>query len=206
MNIEKPGFELNVRGIPMTAETIADTLHLTLAQEVKDVRKERSFGSLEEKDAFFANQKKQAVDAATRKRSWQDYPSSLNERFHNAALSLAFALKTGVFVKTTSSLDDKRALALQEFLELVEWTTPQNWHVRTGMVQEVLGNMGDIVTKGQGIMTDIVERHQSLQVENGMWGDLFIPKHGTKKLGLGECFNLVCLCMAHKCPQIGSRL
>lgn len=185
MDISKQGIELNEKGTTMTAELIADYLHLTLAQESIDVHQQKLFGSLEEKDEFIAQQKQQAMDAATRKQSWQEYPSSLNARYHNAALSLAFSLKTTVFVKTSSSLDDKRALALQEFLELLAWTTPQNWHVRTGMIQELLQKMGSIVNQGEVVMTEIVERHQSLYVEKGMWGDLIVQKHGTEKLGLG---------------------
>jgi len=185
MNIAELGYELNPTGMKITAETIADTLHLTLAHEIKDVPKERSFDSLEEKDAFYAKQKQLPIEAANRKLSWQEFSSSLNERYHNAAQSLAFALKTGVFVKTSTSLDDKKALVLQEFLELVEWTTPPNWHVRTGMVQEILNNMGKIVNQGLGVLTEIVERHQSLHVENGLWGDLHVQTHGSKRLGLG---------------------
>ena len=185
MDIAKRGIELNEQGTTMTAELIAEYMHLTLAQESIDVHKPKSFGSLEEKDEFIDHQKQQAIDAATLKRKWQEYPSSLNARYHNAALSLAFTLKTSVFVKTTSSLDDKRALALQEFLELLAWTTPQNWHVRTGMIQELLQKMGSIVNQGEDMITEIVERHQTLHVEKGMWGDLIVQKHGTEKMGLG---------------------
>lgn len=117
---------------------------------------------------------------------WNEYKSTLNERYHNAAVSLAFVLKTSVFVNRDSKLDDRRASAFRDFLELVDWATPQQWHVRTGLVQTLLQNMGD-VTSDRGILIDMMKQHQSLPIEGGVWGDIAVSAKRKRRpvYGLG---------------------
>ncbi len=94
--------------------------------------------TLERKDLKSTNSTTQenaaemAIKSALKNRERLEYKSALNDRFHNAAVSLAFVLKTGVFVKRSDYID---------VLQLVYWATPQSWSIRTGMVEEVLGSM-----------------------------------------------------------------
>jgi hypothetical protein len=88
---------------------------------------------------------------------------------HNAAVSLAFVLKSGIYVHREDGLDDNRALALKEFLELVDWASPQAWSIRTGMIQDLLHNLPEIVSSSRKL-SEIVDRHVAIDTGDSLWG------------------------------------
>ena len=184
MDIKQRGFQLNKEGIIMTADIIGGYLGLQLAYEERDATK-LNLTSTDQKKEFANYARENAERAVTTKAERQAYKSTINERFHNAATSLAFVLKSGVFVESGDELEDKRAMALQEFMELADWALPQSWHVRTGLVQDVLGDMVSIVEDGPRVVIDLVEKHQSMHVLDGLWGDLHLKGDTSEKLGLG---------------------
>ena len=183
MNIQEAGIEMNRDGVTMTADLVGQVLEIPLATEQVEIMAQ-NFTTPEEERKFKARMLDKAKEAAEKKRTWHEHPSTLNDRYHNAAVSLGFALTTSVFEKF-DELDDMQALALKEFLELIDWATPQWWHVRTGMIEELLRRYVEIVYDGEADLRDIVERHQSVSIEGGMWGDIDIKRNIGKMDGLG---------------------
>ena len=179
MDIEEKGIELNAPGTTVTADRFAQALGLTLALEQKDLTPSNTTTPEQAQT--------KATESALAKRKRLEYKSTLNDRYHNAAVSLAFVLKTAVFVKHSNYIEDNRALALNEFLQLVYWATPQSWSVRTGLVDQVLGKLGDIFeTGGPRAMSSIVEHHQSLVSQEGdLWGDVERKHDMGDTMGLG---------------------
>lgn len=174
-SIEDRGWELNKEGTTMTAESIAERLDITLAHEPK--KKVKAHISIDSDDARAYQRGVEALaDAVVQEKKLRhEFKSTLNERYHNAAVSLAFVLKTSVFLKRDAQLDGRRASALKDFLELVDWASPQHWHIRTSMVQDLLHRMDDIVTD-EALLMDIVEDHQSLRLEHGLWGGVQVER------------------------------
>lgn len=169
-NIQDKGIELNpVDGPEMTAESIANDLELSLAIESKGNLTARSFNNSDDRRAYEKHQLKKSKESAKRKRSWQSYPSSIDERYHNAAVSLVFVLKHSVYIEKEDRLDDMRALALKEFLELLDWTTPQAWHVRTGMIRQLLKNFPQIIS-GSANLNKIIDKHVAVDTKSELWG------------------------------------
>ena len=138
------GVELNGDDAPdLSVESIGELLSIELAHEQVDAW-QSSYSNSEDRRNREREKEEDAIKAAETKREWQSYPSTLNDRYHNAALSLAYALKTGVYNRL-GKLSDDRALALSDFLDLVDWTTPQSWSVRTGLVKELRLRFHDVV-------------------------------------------------------------
>ena len=136
-SIEDRGWELNKEGTTMTAESIAERLEITLAHEPKKV-KTHIFTDSEDRRNYQTELEALADVAAQEKKLRHEHKSTLNERYHNAAVSLAFVLKTSVFLKRGTELGGRRASALNDFLELVDWASPQQWHVRMRMFEPYL--------------------------------------------------------------------
>jgi thiol-disulfide isomerase/thioredoxin len=179
MNIQQKGIELNPPGTPLTAEGLADLLGLQLAHEKIDIIPKNTT-TLEQQIA-------RGKQVAAERKLRLEYTSSLNDRYHNAAVSLAFILKTSVFVKNSNQLDDNRALALTEFLQLVNWATPESWTIRATMIEEILAKMMNILENGgPRLLSSIVDHHQSTSTKNGeRWGDVEKQRSSGNTLGLG---------------------
>eukprot|EP00978_Attheya_sp_CCMP212_P014329 scaffold36408_cov53-Attheya_sp.AAC.2 len=183
-NIEERGRDLNALGdTKFSAQKIADELGITLAHEAKSFFTSKYSDSKDQKD-HDERIAKQSMEAAELKTSWHHEPSTINDRYHNAATSLSFALKTGVYLVDGETLDSRRALVLQDFLDLVDWASPQSWQARTGLVQELRQTFNEKVISGRAGLVKIVEEHQSMHVENGLWGDIQINRK-KHRIGLG---------------------
>ena len=188
------GIELNGEDVPeMSAESIGDLLSIEMAHEQVDGWKS-SYSNSEDQRNREREKKDAAAKAAELKHEWQSFPSSLNDRYHNAGLSLAFALKTGVY-NGFGKLSDDRALALSDFLELIDWTTPQTWSVRTELVKELRLRFHDVVISSKSNLIDMVERNQELhELKKGdaaldhLWGYIDAPRRPKRRntiTGLG---------------------
>lgn len=188
------GIELNGEDVPeMSAESIGGLLSIELAHEQVDGWKSSYSNSEDQRNR--EREKKEAADkAAEVKHEWQSFPSTLNDRYHNAGLSLAFVLKTGVY-NGFGKLSDDRALALSDFLDLIDWTTPQAWSVRTGLVKELRLRFHDVVVSSKSNLIDMVERNQELhELKKGdaaldhLWGYIDAPRRPKRRnaiTGLG---------------------
>ncbi len=106
-----------------------------------------------------------------------DFEQDINDRYHNAAVSLAYVLKTGVYT-SKSRLTIAQKSALREFLGLVEWATPLHWNLRSTLVRELYHNF-EFDAAGLGGKDDlihIVERYQQNPLKTGnrreelLWG------------------------------------
>jgi len=177
-NIQEKGILLEKYRQPFTVDVVASRLRLKLAHEAKPI----ASNTTNEKE-----QAELAKDAAERKRECFMTHSTLNDRYHDAATSLAFLLKSSIFLGSSDTLNDRRALALQEFLEWTYWAVPQDWHVRTGLIQDVLGHIVSLVDGRGGARTliDLVEVHQSRHFHFNVWGDLVPREHTGHIIGLG---------------------
>jgi hypothetical protein len=166
------GIELNPEDNPEpTADSVARDLGLPLANEPKNISS-HIFNNSDDRRAYETEQARKAKQAAERKRSWNTHSSNIDERYHNAAVSLVFVLKNGVYVEGEDRLDDIRALALKEFLEVLDWATPpQAWHIRTGLIRDLLNNL-PLVVSGSRNLVDIVDRHIGVCTGDGLWGGL----------------------------------
>ena len=177
----------------MSAESIGDLLSIELAHEQVDGWKS-SYSNSEDRRNREREKEETAAKAAELKHEWQSFPSTLNDRYHNAGLSLAFALKTGVY-NGFGKLSDDRALALSDFLDLIDWTTPQAWCVRTGLVKELRLRFHDVVVSSKSNLIDMVERNQELhELRRGvaaldnLWGYIDAPRRLKRRntiTGLG---------------------
>jgi len=171
-NIREPGIELNpVGGSVISAATIAEDLDLSLAVEPR--HRSEAFNSSSDRQVA---ETAQAKEIATKKSTWNSWQSSVDAHFHDAAASLIFLIRHSVFVNRDDHLDDVRALALKEFFELLDWTTPQAWNVRVGFVQDILINLPSIVSSSRQL-TEIIDAHVSKPIFGAYWGGL---KNGSE--------------------------
>ena len=107
---------------------------------------------------------------------------------------MVFALKTGVYNRF-GKLSDDRALILSDFIDLVDWATPQTWSVRTGMLKEIRLRFHDVVVSSKSNLIDMVERNQNLhEMKKGdaaldhLWGYIDVPRRIRRRnaiTGLG---------------------
>ncbi|KAL7536527.1 hypothetical protein ACHAWF_005486 [Thalassiosira exigua] len=70
--------------------------------------------------------------AAATKRAWHEHEShTRDDRYRNAALSLAFAIKSQLFQTSSKEgeMEPRRRAALVDFLNLLEWAAPQSWRL-----------------------------------------------------------------------------
>eukprot|EP00934_Nitzschia_sp_Nitz4_P007692 Nitzschia sp. Nitz4//scaffold62_size106224//75924//77663//NITZ4_004364-RA/size106224-processed-gene-0.36-mRNA-1//1//CDS//3329555880//7682//frame0 len=179
-NISQPGIQLNPwEGPEMTVETIAKTLNLNLT-DIPGL----SVGNLTN---VTDEPLHRGLEAARRKHEWQTSSSTIDARYHNAAVSLIFALKDGVFVDS-DKLDSRRAAAFRDFLQLLDWTTPQNWHVRS-LVREILTNFEETIAGPQNLIS-LVERHTSFNTSDVLWGSLQVRPPAQLHGGLFSLNNL----------------
>lgn len=118
----------------------------------------------------------QGHKAARVKKAWHEHdPHTHNDRYHNAALSLAFAVKSQLFQTLTSDgkMEPKRKDALVDFLNLLDWATPQSWKLRTGFIKELAWKMDANAVKGRGDVESLIDGDQDRHREKGtedLWG------------------------------------
>mmetsp|Transcript_10423 Transcript_10423/g.22527 ORF Transcript_10423/g.22527 Transcript_10423/m.22527 type:complete len:213 (-) Transcript_10423:292-930(-) len=157
------------------AESVAEMLELDLAHE--QVRLfDWGIKDEEQRKKVMEKLAEKAHKAAVTKTSWHEHePHTHNDRYHNAALSLAFAIKSQLFQTTTSDgkIDPKRKRALVDFLNLLEWASPKSWKLRTSLVRELQWKMESDAVKDRAAVESLidgdVEQHRSLKTED-LWG------------------------------------
>ena len=172
--MEKAGIVMNEEE-EIYPDLVGVMLELDLAHEAIDVY-EWEFETEEERLEYEKKQAKKAKKAAQVKTSWHQFsPNTHNDKYHNAALSLAFAIKTQLFQTLTEDgkMELKRKKALIDFLNLLEWATPPSWHLRTGFVKELQWSLDSDIISSRGSVESIIDsdmdKHRSRK-QDLLWG------------------------------------
>jgi len=183
-SFQEGGVYLNEYG-NFTADTIARDLGFDVAQEtVKYENEESKFSDSSDQREFEQGKIQRGVDVAREKRErYEEEESSdkrgdLNERYHNAAVSLAYILKNGIYLSARKPLTVQQKSALYDFLVLVDWASPKTWDVNSIMVRDLLHRFDDIMAEGKTGLSEFVERYQQESFKRGrrreelLWGQL----------------------------------
>mmetsp|Transcript_14891 Transcript_14891/g.24400 ORF Transcript_14891/g.24400 Transcript_14891/m.24400 type:complete len:803 (+) Transcript_14891:59-2467(+) len=173
-SFEKAGIVLN-DDEEIHPDLIGEMLELDLANEAVEVY-EWEFETEKERIDYEKEQAKKAKKAAMKKTSWHQYtPHTHNDRYHNAALSFAFAVKTQLFQTLTADgkMEPKRKNAMVDFLNLMEWATPPSWNLRTGFVKELQWSLDLDAISSRGALERVidsdVDKHRSNK-HDLLWG------------------------------------
>ena len=127
---------------------------------------------------------KQGHKAARIKTSWHEHePHTHNDRYHNAALSLAFAVKSQLFQTLTEDgkMEPKRRRALQDFLNLLDWATPQSWKLRSSFIRELQWKMDADGVKSRADVESLIDGDMGRHRTEGtvdLWGFVDASKNG----------------------------
>jgi len=157
------------------ADTVGEMLGLDMAHEAVELY-DADVDDDVTKAKRLKTMKEQARKATKLKKSWHEHtPHTHNDRYHDAALSLTFAVKSQLFQTKTDDgkMDPKRKRALVDFLNLLDWATPQSWSTRTSLIKnlqwkveaDALMNRGDV----ESLIDEDVTRHRSSGAEE-VWG------------------------------------
>eukprot|EP00584_Thalassiosira_punctigera_P012723 CAMPEP_0172547888 /NCGR_PEP_ID=MMETSP1067-20121228/17314_1 /TAXON_ID=265564 ORGANISM="Thalassiosira punctigera, Strain Tpunct2005C2" /NCGR_SAMPLE_ID=MMETSP1067 /ASSEMBLY_ACC=CAM_ASM_000444 /LENGTH=736 /DNA_ID=CAMNT_0013335037 /DNA_START=252 /DNA_END=2462 /DNA_ORIENTATION=+ len=187
----KVGDSKAIRGIEMNEDEniepdmVGEMLELDMAHEAVQLFDWGIEGE-EKKNAIMEKLTQQGHRAAAKKLSWHEHePHTHNDRYHNAALSLAFAIKSQLFQTVTADgkVETKRKRALVDFLNLLEWASPQSWKLRTGFVKELQWKVDTDAVKDRGAVESLIDgdmdRHRSLGTED-IWGFVNAGGRGWK--------------------------
>jgi hypothetical protein len=178
----KAGLRLNPNKWKARADKIGDMLGLDLAHEEVDLIE----WDLDDETQATHDLRKieRGRNAATVKISWHEHaPHTRNDRYHNAALSLAFAVKSQAFQTMTDDgkMDPKRKKALIDFLNLLDWASPQSWELRTGFAKKLHWKVdADEVNNREGVeslINEYMDRHRSSGSKN-LWGFVDVDEGG----------------------------
>lgn len=157
------------------ADIVAEMLDLDMAHEEVELYDSETDN---EEDQKKVNEKRaeQGHQSASRMLSWHEHePNTHNDRYHNAALSLAFAIKSQLFQTVTveGRMEPKRKRALSDFLDLMEWAAPRSWNVRSGLVKELQWRLeADAVRDRaavEALVAQDVDRHRAAGTADA-WG------------------------------------
>ena len=177
------------RGIEMNeeynieADSVGEMLGLDLAHEAVELYDME----VDDDETIAKNAKKwmeQGRKAAKLKKSWHEHtPHTHNDRYHDAALSLAFAVKSQLFqtMGDDGKMDPKRKKALIDFLNLLDWATPQSWNMRVGLIKKLqwkvdadaLMDRRDV----ESLIDEDMSQHRSLGAEE-VWGFVYGGQSG----------------------------
>ena len=142
---------LNGANMPnLNAELLGEYLDLPLAtapQEEEDDYEDDEMDEttkMQKKEAKKAKQlkkvKEEAMNATKLQLSNMEYESTYNERYHNAFVSLIQSIKTASRVIVSNHPHYQQVLiALQDFLQLVDWATPhRQWKIHSMIIPNLL--------------------------------------------------------------------
>jgi thiol-disulfide isomerase/thioredoxin len=197
-DITKPGLVLNEEG-KIDADSVADFLLIALAEdEMANMTPESKFSNSQDQRQWEENKKQLGLEIAKEHLAMMEYEADINERYHNAAVSLAYLLKTSVYESSKGYLNEKKAHVLYDFLILVDWATPFQWDFRSQFIQVLLNRFNSDVIAGKRSLVDLVESLQGRSFKTGtrreelLWGHLnesrtkrFLTRRAAVKSGLG---------------------
>ena len=178
------GTVLNEDG-DIDAESVAQTLDLDLAQEETSVDAEPE--DEEERQRVRETRARQGREAAAaRLRRHGHEPRTRNARYHDAALSLAFAVRSQLFQTATAAeggIAPRRRRALSDFLDLSEWALPRSWRVRAGLVRELRRRLAADAVRDRAAVAALIEgdvdRHRRGGTEDA-WGSVEAGAEGGR--------------------------
>jgi hypothetical protein len=174
----------------VNADMVAEMLGLDLAHEAVEMY-ELDLDD-ETQSTHDLRMIEKAHKAATLKTSWHEHaPHTRNDRYHNAALSLAFAVKSQSFQTLTDDgkMDPKRKRALVDFLNLLDWASPQSWELRRGFVKELQSKVDADKVTDRGDMESLIDadmdRHRSSGSKD-LWGVVDVRDSGWTGMIFGQ--------------------
>lgn len=178
-NITNVGMFLNEYS-QFDADSIAEDMHFDIAEggtNIKKFEKEETYSNSTDQKEWDTWKESRIKEVVHDMRESFEYENDINDRFHNAAVSLAYVLKEGVYT-SKKRLTVAQQSALREFLGLVEWATPLDWNVRTTLVRDLYHsfdfNVGGV--EGKDGLVNLVERYQKTPFKVGkrreelLWG------------------------------------
>lgn len=184
-DITKPGLILNEGGT-IDADSVAEELDIALAEEeILHNQSESKFSNSQDQREWEEKKVQWGLESAKEHLAMMEYDSDINERYHNAAVSLAYLLKTSVYESSKGTLSHKKAHVLYDFLILVDWASPFEWDFRSQFVQVLLHRFDLDVIQGKHMLVDLVERIQKISFKTGrrreelLWGH--VNEHRSRK-------------------------
>jgi len=169
------GLEMNEEE-NIDADMVGEMLGLDMAHEAVELWDWDEDEDEESQALLHKKSIEQGHKAARTKKAWHEHrPHTHNDRYHNAALSLAFAVKSQLFQTLTEDgkMDPKRKSALLDFLNLLDWATPQSWKLRTGLIKELHWKMDADTIKNRGDVESLIDRDMARHRSEGatdLWG------------------------------------
>ena len=177
-DMKKRGIMLNEEGEP-NPMSIGEDLGFDLAQDkVVYDRDESRFSNSEDQRQYLKDKIQRGINLAKEKVENFEYDFDINEIYHNAAASLCFLLKTAVFSSSRKGLTTYRKEVLHEFLQLVDWATPEAWDFKRIMVRDLLQNYEEVMSGGKTSLENFVLNYQKSTFKTGqrkeelLWGHL----------------------------------
>jgi hypothetical protein len=160
IHMDEQGASLN-GDMDVTVDSIAFMLGFDVAQESKDYEKESKYSNSEDQRQYEESKVERAKELAKHKTFVYESDVGINARYHDAAVSLVYALRNGVYTGKKNPLEGVRAEALFDFFTLVHWASPSSWNVRNALVGALLEHFHDTVVQGRQPLLNLIEPHLS---------------------------------------------
>ena len=185
------GIEMN-EDEDIEPDTVGEMLGLDLAHEGMklfdwEIEDEETKAHVEKRLA------EQAHKAARIKKSWHEHePHTHNDRYHNAALSLAFAIKSQLFqtLAEDGGMEQKRKDALVDFLNVLDWASPQHWKLRTSFVKDLQWKINDAIKNRKDVETlidgDQARHRAESEGTEDLWGYVDLSDRSWKGKMFGK--------------------
>lgn len=167
--VDQP-MELNGDAMPnLTADVIGKYLGLNLANEEPEILSMSSYSNSEDIRAKDERDEKAAIESARDKMSTYEYNKSYREIYLDAAKSLVFTIRQSIYI-SKGPLPETRRSALVEWLELLDWTLPEQFGIHL-LITDLLVNI-DILSSSSVKLLEILDRHADVST----WG-VYLPKN-----------------------------
>uniref|UniRef100_A0A7S3PV83 Sulfhydryl oxidase n=1 Tax=Chaetoceros debilis TaxID=122233 RepID=A0A7S3PV83_9STRA len=172
----------------MSAHSIAEDLQFEIAQEeIHFDEPETSFSNSQDQKDYERDKIQWGKESAKRKKDSYEYEHSINERYHNAAVSFAYAMQTSVFA-SAGRLDDQRILALRDFFNLMDWATPMTWNIRKILLQDLLYRFDDVVL-GKNALRRSIQHHLETSFAKNKKGQELLWGHIDESFGAEKIYS-----------------
>lgn len=136
-------------------------------------KKEVTFVTKEAEHDHYKKQKEQIQKSIQNKKTQYEETSvydDIQDVYLDSYKSFAFAMRTSIYTSNHDSLPTERVEALYEFLNLLEWATPNDW-IGLSLVRELQSNF-DTIILGKADLLDLLDEYETQHGEDGlsMWG------------------------------------
>ncbi len=177
-NITNAGCPLNDYS-EFNADTVAEDMKFDIAEGGSNIKfdKEEKFSNSTEQKEWETWKEEHVKQILNFYKESYEHDHDVNDRFHNAAVSLAYILKMGVYT-SRKKLTLGQQSALREFIALVEWATPLDWNVRNVLIKDLYENFdfNSGGKQGKNKLTQLIDHYQQHPFKVGrrrdelLWG------------------------------------